>query len=234
MDSNWMRKMFDVVPDRYNLLNSILTFRCDRTWRREVLRVISVDENTRILDLCTGTGDLAIMLACKFSNAQVFAIDFSPKMIAFAKKRAFKSALRNVKIEEGDCTAMKFPAGYLDYVTISFGFRNLSYSADNLKRALSQIHRVLKEGGRFVVLETSQPANKFIRKIFHFYATIAVTGIGALISGRRAPYAYLGSSIIAFFDLNQMRSVVEAEGFIMRSVKPFMFGAILLWDFQKT
>ena len=205
--------MFDSVPEKYRLLNRILTVGQDELWRRKVLDFIEPKEDLRILDICTGTGDLSIKLAQKFPRSKVFAADFSSRMLLKAKGLARKRKIGNISFIECDAANLGLYSDTFDYVTISFGFRNLSYSEENLKASLGEIHRVLKAGGKLVILETSQPASSLIRKSFHFYASSIVPRIGLILSGDKAPYAYLGSSIVKFFDEGSLNKILTCEGF---------------------
>lgn len=225
--------MFDSAAASYSPLNRILTFGQDEIWRQAAVDIIEPHSGGRILDICTGTGDLALKLAKGFSNLKIYALDYSENMLAAARKRAGPQNRQNLIIEEGDCANLEFDSGYFDYVTVSFGLRNLSYSRDNLIKALGEIYRVLKSGGRFIILETSQPANAFIRKFFHLYAAGVVPMAGRLISGKKEPYSYLGNSIVKFFDQDRLMDILVSAGFRKEKTVPFMFGAIMLCAVQK-
>ncbi len=225
--------MFDSVPEKYNRLNKIITFGQDEAWRQKAIDAIKAQDGDRILDICTGTGDLALKIASKFPKTKVYAIDFSPRMLGFAKERALQAGLQNIIFQENDCLKMEFPEWHFNYITISFGFRNLSYSMANLESALKEMHRVLKEGGRLVIVETSQPINFFIRKFLHFYAKSIVPRMGAFFSGKREPYAYLGASIVKFFGRDELISLIGSRGFKLEKITHFMFGMISLCLFRK-
>lgn len=229
-----MREMFDTIPTKYALLNKVLTFGLDNAWRNSIFSIIKVKDGLKMLDICTGPGDLALKIARKFPAADVYAIDFSAKMLEAAIDRAKDLGIQNITFKENNCASMDFENSYFDYVTISFGFRNLSFSAKILKSALREVHRVLKEGGRFIILETSQPENLFIREMFHFYVKIIVPRMGAFIGGNKIPYSYLGASIVKFFDKNGLDDLLSSEGFGQEAVKPFMFGMVRLSVFRKT
>ncbi len=231
--NRWMQYMFDSVWERYNLTNRIITFGQDALWRNRVLDMIKVERETKILDICTGTGDLALKIAKRFPCARTYAIDFSPSMLALARERAAGQGIKNIFLKENDCRSMEFDNNYFDYVTVSFGFRNLSYSRANLEASLKEIHRVLKNEGRLIILETSQPVNNFIKKFFHFYAGRIVPKVGALFSREEAPYAYLGSSIIKFFNTNEMENTLALAGFRKEEIIPFVFGMVSLAMFKK-
>jgi len=225
--------MFDSIPQRYVLLNKILTFGQDDRWRDKLLQNIQTKSGNKILDICTGTGDLALKLAKKFPNVEIYAMDFSPNMLHEAEKRAYKKGIKGIIFIEDDCTDMDFEDNFFDSITISFGFRNLSYSKENLSKALAEIYRVLKCGGNFAILETSQPKNIFIRKVFHIYVKRIVPILGKLISGKGKPYAYLGGSIAKFFDREELEAILISKGFQREKIIPFMFGGILLCMFKK-
>lgn len=233
LPDGWMRQMFDSVPRSYNRLNRIMTFGQDEVWRRKALEAVEAKDGDRIVDICTGTGDLALKIACKFPRAEVHAVDYSHEMLVVAKERALEQGLRNIIFEEADCLNMAFPDNYFDYVTISFGFRNLSYSMADFDMRLKKIRRLLKDSGRLIIVETSQPVNIFVKKLFHFYAKKIVPSIGALFSGRREPYAYLGASIVKFFDKDQLIQILEDRGFRMERIESLIFDMISLSIFQK-
>ena len=225
--------MFDSVPKKYIFMNRVLTIGQDKTWRKKALDLIEPRGGDKILDICTGTGDLALKIAENFPYSKVYAIDFSPKMLDHAKRRARDLKVRNITFIECDCTNMGFSSNHFDYITISFGFRNLSYSKENLRKSLKEVYRVLKNGGRFVILETSQPENAFMKNSFHFYAARIVPKIGTLLSGQRAPYAYLGTSIVKFLDRDELDDILSSSGFKIEKAISFMFGMISLWMFKK-
>jgi len=226
--------MFNSAAASYIRANKIITFGQDEKWRQAAADSIEVkSDNDKILDICTGTADLALKIARKFPRLKIYALDYSPDMLAVAGKMAARYGLHNIIFKEGDCLNMEFDSDYFDYVTISFGFRNLSYSRDNLTNALKEVYRILKKGGRFIIIETSHPLNRFLRGIFHFYAARIIPLLGEILSGEPMPYAYLGSSILRFFNRDELIRAVESTGFKKERIRPFMFGAILLCVFQK-
>jgi demethylmenaquinone methyltransferase/2-methoxy-6-polyprenyl-1,4-benzoquinol methylase len=234
LDSSWMRRMFDSVPDRYVFLNKILTLGQDERWRNKILKTIKPRAGEKILDVCTGTGDLALKFAKTFPNTKVYAVDFSRNMLSEAEKRADKMHIKSIIFNENNCKNMDFESDYFDYVMISFGFRNISYSQENLTDSLREIHRVLRQEGKFIILETSQPKNTFIKKLFHIYAKRIVPLVGEFLSGNKKPYAYLGGSIVRFFGKNELERKLISEGFQKEKIMSFMSGGILLCVFRKT
>ena len=235
LNNSWMQRMFSSASSSYVMLNRILTFGQDDRWRQAAVDIIRPSEKDKILDICTGTADLALKITRRFPALEIYALDYSPNMLAVARRRLESLTQHNLIFKEGDCTHMEFGDDYFDYVTISFGFRNLSFSKENLIKALKEIYRVLKRGGKFIILETSQPANILIRRLFHLYAGGVVPRIGRLVSGKREPYTYLGTSIVRFFDRFELARILESCGFKIKKVlsKSFIFGAILLYVVEK-
>ena len=228
-----MQEMFDVASKRYVFSNKILTFGQDEKWREATLDAVEPKADAKILDICTGTADLALKLARRFPSLTIYALDYSKNMLAAAKERAQQQGVKNIIFKEGDVTDIRFDSRYFDYVTVSFGFRNLSFSQENLNKALKEIYRVLKEGGEFIIIETSQPENIFIKKLFHFYAADIVPRLGRFICRQDMPYKYLGNSIVKFFSQAQLIDILESCGFKKENTRAFMFGMILLCAVKK-
>ena len=224
--------MFDSVPREYALSNRILTFGQDNRWRNRVLEAINPLPNAAILDICTGPADLALKIAASFAGSRVYACDFSPRMLEHAGERAGVRRL-HIRFVQTDCGLMGFRSASFDCVTVSFGFRNLSFAQENLTHALGEILRVLKNRGRFIIIETSQPQNPLVKRLFHLYAAKVVPWLGRLISGKKEPYSYLGASITKFFSLPELIARLESGGFKFVSAAPFLFGAISLSVFEK-
>lgn len=233
IDNGWMREMFDSVPRRYRLLNKILTFGQDEFWRQRALEMIKAQAGDKILDVCTGTADLALKIAKRFTGLKIYALDFSSPMLGLAKKKTLRNGTKNLVFIESDCTNMGLGSNHFNYITIAFGFRNLAFSKENLLQSLKEIYRILKNGGRFIVIETSQPINLFIRRLFHFYATRIVPRLGAFFSGQRFAYTYLGTSIIKFLDPQQLDAILVGVGFKRNKVVPLWLGIICLSIYDK-
>ncbi len=206
-----VRKIFAEVPGTYELVNRVLTLGLDGLWRRRAARLAASAGGTRWLDVCSGTGDMAAELTrLSRRKTRVFAADFSPEMIARARA---KPELRRVRFSLAEVKALPFPPQSFDLVTISFATRNINVSREALLQSLREFHRVLKPGGRFVNLETSQPSDPLFRWLVHLYVKLLVKPVGRAISGSRAGYDYLASSIPRFYGPREFAEILREAGF---------------------
>jgi len=204
--------MFMEVPEKYDRFNRLLTFRLDELWRKKAVAEILNNNPSKILDLCTGTGDLINRIAkITKGKAELHALDYSKPMLAIAKKKTNPAFVINYHY--GDAASQPFPDGYFDAVGISFAFRNLTYKNPDKDLFLREINRVLKSGGKFVIVETSQPSNKFMRLIFRNYMNIAVGKFGALVSGNKGAYRYLAHSAINYYSPVEIKTLLTNAGF---------------------
>lgn len=221
--------MFDTIAPRYDLLNRINSFGLDRGWRRRTVESLQLLPGHRVLDLATGTADLAIEMAEKL-ELEVIGLDPSAQMLAIGQQKVKKGGLEaRVKLVEGDAQALPFPDGHFDRVTIAFGIRNVP---DRLK-ALKEIERVLKRGGRLAVLELSEPKQGLLGKLAQLHVSTVVPTVGALLSGGEA-YRYLRTSIAAFPPAEEFKKMIEAAGLNVQLVEPMTFGACHLYVAHKS
>ncbi len=220
-----LQKMFERVPQRYDFLNRLLTFRLDEAWRKKAVKVISEASPREIMDVGTGTGDLAIRIARKLNEAHVVGYDFSGSMLEVARKKARRSGLDNVEFVEGDAASMPFKNNHFDVVGISFAFRNITFKNPNTGLYLKEIYRTLKPGGKFVIVESSQPHLRPIRFLFHQYLNYIVSGIGGKISGSKGAYHYLAFSARNFYTRSELTQLLEKYGFGSVRHKPVLLGA---------
>ena len=222
-----LKRMFDSVPARYDLLNRILTLRMDELWRKRAAQRCLDRSPSRVLDLCCGTGDLALHL-CRRTNGsiEIVGLDFSAAMLDTARSKAERAGFsRSVRFVEGDAASMEYPDEYFDVVGIAFGFRNLTWKNPLKERALSEVRRVLCPGGSFVIVETSQPANRIIRLGFHAYLSAAVAVLGGLISGHGGAYRYLAESARRFHNAAGVSSMLSEAGLEPTRVETLLGGA---------
>jgi demethylmenaquinone methyltransferase/2-methoxy-6-polyprenyl-1,4-benzoquinol methylase len=187
----------------------------------------STSQPEKVLDLCCGTGDLAISIARLVNgNVEVVGLDYSQPMLEIAAKKAEPLAGRGkLSFTRGDAASLPFPDGYFDCVGVSFAFRNLTYKHPLAKRHIAEILRVLSPGGRCIVVESSQPRMKLIRKIFHLYLRWFVFRVGYLLSGNRRAYQYLAESAARFYTSEELGELLIAAGFHQISSRPLLFGA---------
>ena len=205
-----VRAMFSGIAGRYDLLNHVLSLNIDKRWRRLVrkrLQTILDRPDAAVLDVACGTGDLSIELQ-SHAKARVIGTDFCRPMLAVA---AGKNAANSLSIPyvEGDAMNLGFADRSVDAATIAFGLRNLSNFADGL----AELRRVLKPGGRLVVLEFSSPVVPGFRQLFNFYFTRVLPRIGGAVSGSRGAYEYLPDSVSKFPDQKRLAALMRETGF---------------------
>jgi demethylmenaquinone methyltransferase/2-methoxy-6-polyprenyl-1,4-benzoquinol methylase len=213
--------MFDAIAARYDLLNRVLSLGLDRRWRAETVAALGLAPGARVLDVATGTADLAIALAG--AGAEVVGLDASPRMLALAARKIARRG-RRVTLVEGDALALPFPDGSFDAVTIAFGIRNLP----DRPAALGAMRRVLRAGGRLAVLELAEPRGGLLGPLARFHIREVVPRLGALLS--RAPeYRYLQRSVAAFPPAADFAAMLRAAGLAVRQVRPLSFGVCTLF-----
>jgi len=207
-------KIFTAVPPSYDLINRLFTFRLDESWRATAARECLADHPGRIMDLCTGTGDLAIRLA-KMSNGrpEIIGYDYSMPMLDLAKRKAVKAKQNKITFIQGDAAAIPFAEGYFDSIGIAFAFRNLTFKNHDTPKFLAEIHRVLKPGGKFVIVESSQPQWPWLRALFRFYTRFIVYPVGSRVSGNKAAYKYLSYSVINYYKPDEVCDLLKRYGF---------------------
>lgn len=229
-----LHKMFTQVPPSYDFLNRLLTFRLDELWRKQVVKACLANNPERVLDLCTGTGDLALRLKKNAgTNTKITALDYSEPMLSEAKKKADKRNISGIEFIHGDAANMPFSDNHFDSIGIAFAFRNLTYHNPDKDRFLAEILRVLKTGGRFVIIETSQPYNSVLRFLFHFYLRFITVPVGGLISGHYGAYKYLAHSARNYYNSKELTEVLISAGFRTVLSEPKMGGISCLYLAEK-
>jgi demethylmenaquinone methyltransferase / 2-methoxy-6-polyprenyl-1,4-benzoquinol methylase len=183
--------LFAAIARRYDLINDLQSFGLHRLWKRRVVRLAQIKPGDRALDLCCGTGDLALALAQQ--GAATTGLDFSQPMLAVAARRQcdLKSQTLNLKFIQGDAQQVPFPDGSFDVVTVGYGLRNLT----SWERGLDEMHRVARPGARLIVLEFGKPANALWRALYFTHLRCSVPLIGLLFCGNASAYAYILESL---------------------------------------
>ncbi len=226
-----VEEMFDNIAPNYDRLNHILSLNIDCIWRRRVMRIVRRSKARRIMDLATGTGDLAIAMAKRVDRTQILAVDLSEEMLAVARAKIQKQGLEErIMLEKGDAENLTMVAdGSLDAVTVAFGVRNF----ENMERGLSEIYRTLRAGGKLVVLEFSMPKNRLIRWIYSQYAHRLLPRIGAVISKDKRAYTYLPDSVEEFPTPERFAEIVRSVGFSSVRLRSQSFGIAYIYDATK-
>lgn len=218
-------KMFDTISGNYDGLNRVISFGIDIKWRKRVVSIVSQNKPSKILDIATGTGDLAINMATTGAK-EIIGLDISPGMLEVGKKKIEDKKLGNIiKMVVGDSENLPFEDNTFDAITVAFGVRNF----EDLKKGLAEIYRVLKPGGTFVVLETSVPTRTPFKQGYTFYTKYILPAIGKLFSKDRSAYAYLSESAAAFPHGKQFNNILDKIGFIGIENKPQTFGVASIY-----
>lgn len=216
--------MFDGVARRYDRLNRIISLGLDRRWRRRAAAALGLDGTPapRVLDLACGTGDLALTIARRYPDARIVGIDPSEEMLAGARRKAER---RGVALEllAGVAEALPLEDSEVDAVAIGFGLRNV----EDRERSLSEMFRVLRPGGRVVILELTEPRGPGLAALARFHIHHVVPRIGSLLTGRAA-YRYLEQSIAAFPPVQQISAELRRAGAERVLIEPMCFGAVHL------
>jgi demethylmenaquinone methyltransferase/2-methoxy-6-polyprenyl-1,4-benzoquinol methylase len=218
--------MFTDIPPRYDLINRLITWGMDRGWRRKAARTCLASHPPKVLDLCCGTGDLALTIAALADYpVEIKGLDYSRPMLDIAAAKAAQLKGKRITFTRGDASGLPFEDAYFDVIGISFAFRNLTYRNPLADKHLSEILRVLKPGGACVIAESSQPGNRLIRAMYHFYMRQYVYRIGAWLSGNKGAYRYLAESSSRYFSPAEMSAFLKEHGFRHVSYRPLFFGA---------
>ena len=205
-----VRDMFDNIAPTYDKLNHILSFSIDKMWRRRVVRLVRRLKPLRVMDLATGTGDLAIKLAKRIPEARIMGVDLSEKMLAVAAEKVRRQGLDDhIALYQGDAEQLDVADGVLDVVTVAFGVRNFG----NLEVGLREIWRSLRSGGHIVILEFSTPSNPIVRKLYEFYSNHIMKPVGGMLSKDQKAYDYLPDSIVEFPAPDKFIELLQSVGF---------------------
>lgn len=203
--------MFSRIAPTYDLLNRLLSLGVDQRWRQEAVSKLALPASAlvRVLDVASGTGDLALMLKRHYPEAEVTGVDFAEPMLEVARVKAEKRRVA-VEFAVADGTALPYEDGTFDAVTIAYGLRNF----EDPGKGLAEFHRVLKPGGRLAILEFPPPPGGFFGRIFGYYFNVMLPAVGGLVSGERSAYSYLPQSVVAFLTPAELERRLEAAGFI--------------------
>ncbi len=221
-------EMFDNISKRYDFLNHLLSMGIDKGWRKKVVKIVSATNPQKILDVATGTADLALALG-KNIDADITGLDISAGMLEVGQQKVQSSGNKRINLVLGDGENLPFEENTFDAITVAFGVRNF----ENLQKGLTDIFRVLKPGGTFVVLEFSQPEKAPFKQFYNFYFKNILPGIGKMVSKDSRAYTYLPESVAAFPYGNAFLKELKNCGFTGNKVQTVTFGIASIYTAKK-
>jgi demethylmenaquinone methyltransferase/2-methoxy-6-polyprenyl-1,4-benzoquinol methylase len=225
-----VEQMFDTISGNYDGLNRVISLGADVKWRRKVIEMVVATRPDNILDIATGTGDLAIKFAESSEASEVIGLDLSDGMLAVARKKTANTKLdERVKFIKGDSEALPFEDNSFDAITVSFGIRNF----ETLEKGLREIYRVLRPQGLFVILETSVPAKFPWKQGYYVYTRGIMPLIGKIFSKDKVAYNYLSESASVFPHGKALNNILRKIGFIEVENKPQTFGVATIYSATK-
>jgi len=215
--------MFGSIASRYDLANHLLSCGIDFYWRKRAAEIVAGWRPNKIVDLASGTGDLALALQKKLPNAEVVGVDFLPEMLALAQRKGVRQTV------VADAMKLPFADASFDCVTVAFGLRNM----EDWGKALGEMLRILKTNGHLLVLEFSLPTIPILRAIYRFYLHRCLPVLGSFLTRKKSAYDYLGDSIEDFPGGTTMRELMEASGFHNASAQPLSGGIVTIYTAEK-
>lgn len=228
-----LQRYYDRIYKTYDLVNRIFTFGLDQKWRTITVDTCLAGKPESILDLCCGTGDMAISLYKKATYpVKIAAYDLNAHMLKIAKAKAAKTNA-NITFSQGDAGSMPFKAGEFNAITIGFGFRNLTWENPHQHENISEISRVLGAKGRLYILESAKPKNRLIRTGYHMYLNFFLIPLGGLLSGDWNAYRYLAGSSSGFYSVAELETLLKPYNLVPHVARTFLFGSANLIVVQK-
>jgi len=225
-----VENMFDKIAFRYDFLNRFLSAGIDVGWRKKAIRELISLHPKNILDVATGTGDFAITSYEILKPEKITGIDISEGMLDIGRKKIAKSGLENsIELLRGDSEAILFPDNSFEAVTVAFGVRNF----ENLEQGLSEIKRVLKPGGKLIVLECTKPSLPVIKQLYHFYMKFITPKIGKIIAKNNAAYQYLNDSVLQFPEKESFIHILNQSGYRSSFYKTLTLGICTIYCAEK-
>ncbi|MGC8824002.1 MAG: bifunctional demethylmenaquinone methyltransferase/2-methoxy-6-polyprenyl-1,4-benzoquinol methylase UbiE [Bacteroidales bacterium] len=221
-----VKGMFNAIAHQYDFLNHFLSLGIDYRWRKKAIRHLSLEASATLLDVATGTADVAIMAARQYPAISVVGIDISEKMLDIGKQKILRKKLsQQISLQLADSEQMPFADNAFDAVISAFGVRNF----ENLEKGLAEMFRVLKPHGKAVILEFSQPTAPPFRQLYHFYFTKILPRIGQTVSRNDRAYSYLPESVAVFPYGNDFLNYLKNAGFTQCVYYPLTFGIATIY-----
>lgn len=222
-------KMFDTIAPTYDFLNHFMSAGIDFWWRRKTIAILGRSQPKTILDIATGTGDLAIA-AAKINPDKIIGIDVAKDMVAIGMNKVAKKNLTDtITLQVGDAENLQMKDNTFDAVMVGFGVRNFG----DLEKGLSEMHRVLKKNGQVVILEFSKPKIFPVKQLFGMYSRFIIPTIGKLVSKDKSAYTYLPSSVRAFPEGNDFLEILKNVGYKKTKAKRLTFGVATIYTANK-
>jgi len=222
--------LFSSISGRYDFLNHFLSLNIDKMWRKKLVRSLGVSADHRVLDVCTGTGDIVIEFAKNSKSSQCFGIDFSGKMLEIAQRKVEKSGLgRRIRLMQADAMNIPFDEEFFDVVFMGFGMRNLPDTAKGIQETI----RVLKKGGKVLILEFSPRQSGLAGWFYKIYLKFVVPVLGGYISGDSNAYRYLATSIPDFLEPEKVSQLMKAQGYTNIKATPLTSGIVYIYEGTK-
>lgn len=224
-----VEQMFDNISGNYDGLNRVISFGVDVKWRKKVIKLVKAISPQSVLDIATGTGDLAISMT-ETNASRIVGLDISEGMLAVGRKKIKEKGLtQRIEMIQADSEALPFEDNTFDAITVAFGIRNF----EHLEKGLSEIFRVLKPNGLFVILETSVPTKFPFRQGYFFHTRVILPVIGKLFSKDKVAYSYLSESAASFPYGEELNNILRKIGFISVEDKPQTFGVATIYTATK-
>ena len=222
--------MFDQIAGRYDFLNHFLSGGIDRSWRRKAVRELEEVKPVMVLDVATGTADVAILTWKLLKPEKIIGIDISEGMLALGKEKVNKLLLnKHIELLKGDSEAINFNGNTFDAITVAFGVRNF----ENLEKGLAEMYRVLKPGGKVVILEFSRPKKLWFKKLYNLYLNVIAPRAGQWLSKNREAYQYLNQSLKAFPEGETFLHILQQVGFTETKFKRLSLGICTIYCGRK-
>jgi demethylmenaquinone methyltransferase/2-methoxy-6-polyprenyl-1,4-benzoquinol methylase len=225
-----VREMFDSLADRYDFMNRFLSAGIDVLWRKKAINIFKEDAPQQLLDVATGTGDMAILAAKLLKPQKITGIDISQKMLEIGRQKLIKEGLENkIELLSGDSETIKFSDNSFDGVMVAFGVRNF----EHLEKGLSEILRVMKPGSQLVVLEFSKPKIAIVRSFYNLYMGVLAPQMAKWFHQNKEAYQYLNESAKAFPDRQAFVDILKKTGYSDTSFKPLSLGICCIYVGRK-
>lgn len=222
--------MFNRIAGRYDLMNRFLSARIDISWRKKAIKMLKSDKPGHILDVATGTGDMALMAWHQLKPKQITGIDISDGMLEIGRKKIEKEGLTEfIQLHTGDAETINFPSETFDAVMVAFGVRNF----ENLEKGLEEIKRVLKPGGRLIVLEFSKPRRNVVKGLYNLYMGLVAPQVARWFRQNKEAYQYLNESAKAFPDRHLFTDILKKVGYSDTGFQPLTFGICCIYAGKK-